>query len=75
VPHDELYQDSHAEAIGSEYLAAYDYASIALYLQEKFALGGLINTINTACSSSANAIMFGARLIQSGRAKRAIVGE
>jgi len=37
-------------------------------------MGGLVNTINTACSSSANAIMYGARLIKSGRAKRAIVG-
>lgn len=33
-----------------------------------------ISTINTACSSSANAIMLGARLIKSGRAKRVLVG-
>ena len=31
-------------------------------------------TINTACSSSANAIMYGANLIKNGLAKRAIVG-
>lgn len=35
---------------------------------------GISDTINTACSSSANAIMLGARLIKSGRADRAIVG-
>lgn len=35
---------------------------------------GFISTINTACSSSANAIMLGARLIKSGRAKRVLVG-
>ena len=35
---------------------------------------GIVNTINTACSSSANAIMYGARLIRHGLAKRAIVG-
>ena len=35
---------------------------------------GIINTINTACSSSANAIMYGARLFKAGLAKRAIVG-
>ena len=35
---------------------------------------GPVNTINTACSSSANAIMYGARLIRSGKVKRAIVG-
>ncbi len=71
---DELYHDAEAKENGSEYLAAYDYASIALYLQQKFSLSGLVNTVNTACSSSANAIMLGARLLQSGRAKRAVVG-
>ena len=37
-------------------------------------MSGIINTINTACSSSANAIMYGARLIKNGLAKRVIVG-
>jgi len=35
---------------------------------------GYSTTFNTACSSSANAIMFGAKLIKSGKANRAIVG-
>jgi 3-oxoacyl-[acyl-carrier-protein] synthase-1 len=35
---------------------------------------GLITTITTACSSSANAIILGSRLIRSGRAKRVLVG-
>ncbi len=35
---------------------------------------GFISTINTACSSSANAIMLGTKLIKSGRAKRVLVG-
>lgn len=34
----------------------------------------LITTISTACSSAANAILFGARLISSGRLDRVIVG-
>lgn len=34
----------------------------------------LVTTISTACSSAANAIMFGARLIKSGQLDRAIVG-
>ncbi|MCK5857672.1 MAG: beta-ketoacyl-[acyl-carrier-protein] synthase family protein, partial [Bacteroidales bacterium] len=34
----------------------------------------LITTISTACSSSANAIIMGTRLIRSGRAKRVLVG-
>jgi 3-oxoacyl-(acyl-carrier-protein) synthase len=45
-----------------------------MYLQERYAISGIINTINTACSSSANAILYGARLIKNGFAERAIVG-
>lgn len=39
-----------------------------------FGLTDYVTTISTACSSSANAIMMGARLINSGKAKRVIVG-
>ncbi|TRO66419.1 beta-ketoacyl-[acyl-carrier-protein] synthase family protein [Christiangramia sabulilitoris] len=39
-----------------------------------FGLGGKVTTLSTACSSSANAIMMGARLIASGKLKRVIVG-
>lgn len=34
----------------------------------------LVTTISTACSSAANAIMFGARLIKTGRLDRVVVG-
>ena len=71
---DEMYQDSKKDSPGSEYIAAYDYGSINMYLQKRYAMTGPVNTINTACSSSANAIMYGARLIRSGKVKRAIVG-
>ena len=71
---DEMYQDSKKDSPGSEYISAYDYGSINMYLQNRYAMTGPVNTINTACSSSANAIMYGARLIRSGRVKRAIVG-
>lgn len=39
-------------------------------------IGGIdfCTTINTACSSSSNAIIYGAQLIKTGRIKRAIVG-
>jgi 3-oxoacyl-(acyl-carrier-protein) synthase len=71
---DELYHDANKDSDGSEYLSSYDCASVNMYLQKRFAMYGIINTINTACSSSANAIMYGARLIKNGFAKRAIVG-
>jgi 3-oxoacyl-(acyl-carrier-protein) synthase len=71
---DEMYNDSQKDTPGTKYLSSYDYASISMYLQKKFAMKGPVNTINTACSSSANAILYGARLIRNGKAGRAIVG-
>ncbi len=71
---DELYQDAHKDSDGSQYLSSYDCGSVNMYLQSRYSLKGIINTINTACSSSSNAIMYGARLIKNGLAKRAVVG-
>jgi 3-oxoacyl-(acyl-carrier-protein) synthase len=71
---DELYRDSNRESEGSEFISSYDSGSVNIYLQSRYGMNGIINTINTACSSSANAIMYGARLIKNGLAKRAIVG-
>jgi len=45
-----------------------------MFLQKRYQINGIVDTINTACSSSANAIMHGARLIHHGLAERAIVG-
>lgn len=71
---DELYHDANKDDHGSEYLSSYDCASVNIYLQKRYQLTGYINTINTACSSSANALMFGARLLKQGLAKRVIAG-
>jgi 3-oxoacyl-(acyl-carrier-protein) synthase len=71
---DELYEDAHRTEGGSAYLSSYDAGSVELHLHLRYNLNGIINTINTACSSSANAIMYGARLIAHGKARRAIVG-
>lgn len=71
---DELYHDANKTANGSAYLSSYDAASVNIYLQKRFAINGIVNTINTACSSSANAILYGARLIKNGLVERAIVG-
>ncbi|MDP4217667.1 MAG: beta-ketoacyl-[acyl-carrier-protein] synthase family protein, partial [Bacteroidota bacterium] len=54
--------------------AAYNAASIGTCLQSAYGIKGIVNTINTACSSSANAILYGAKLIRHGLARRAIVG-
>ncbi|MFV0607504.1 MAG: beta-ketoacyl-[acyl-carrier-protein] synthase family protein [Niabella sp.] len=72
---DEMYEDANRkEGNGSQYLSAYSNSACTLFLQSKYKVGGIINTFNTACSSSANAIMYGARLIKNGLAKRVIAG-
>jgi len=72
---DELYHDATTkDNQPTGYLDTYSCEAHTVILSERFNLKGISATINTACSSSANAIMLGARLIRSGRAKRAIVG-
>lgn len=70
----EMYADANRSDHGSEYVKSYDNGASTLYLQKRYEMKGWCNTINTACSSSANAIMFGARLIKNGMANKAIVG-
>jgi 3-oxoacyl-(acyl-carrier-protein) synthase len=43
-------------------------------IAENLGIKGYMATLNTACSSSANAIMMGARLIKQGKAKKAVAG-
>jgi 3-oxoacyl-(acyl-carrier-protein) synthase len=71
---DNLYMDAYQNATGSEFLSSYNLGSVNIFIQQRHGISGVINTINTACSSSANAIAYGARLIKHGFAKRAIVG-
>ena len=69
-----LYQDANFAQVGSEYISSYNLGSVNMYIQQRYNIGGVVNMFNTACSSSANAIAYGARLINNGFAKRAIVG-
>ncbi|WP_299181366.1 beta-ketoacyl-[acyl-carrier-protein] synthase family protein [uncultured Aquimarina sp.] len=50
--------------------AGFTTQSISNYL----GINGYVSTISTACSSAANAIMLGARMIQAGKIDRMIVG-
>ena len=68
-----LYLDANQNEVGSEYISSYNLGTVNMYIQQRYKIGGVVNTFNTACSSSANAIAYGARLIQNGFAKRAIV--
>lgn len=56
------------------FITSHDAGHSSHKIAELIGLQGLVTTISTACSSAANAIMLGARLIKSGRAERVIVG-
>ncbi|WP_018627041.1 beta-ketoacyl-[acyl-carrier-protein] synthase family protein [Niabella aurantiaca] len=72
---DTMYADANAGTpTGSPYLSAYSNSASTLFLQSFFGIGGIVNTFNTACSSSANALMYGARLLQNGLAEKVIAG-
>ena len=57
-----------------KYIETHDTGSNTHNIAELIGFKGLITTISTACSSAANAIMLGARLIKTGRIERVIVG-
>lgn len=57
-----------------KYIATHDAGQSSLAIAEVLGLKGMVSTISTACSSAANAIMMGAKLIQSGILDRVIVG-
>ncbi len=71
---DELYADANLKGEPSEFVKSYGGGEHVLRIIKKYGIKGFTSTINTACSSSVNAIMLGARLIKSGRLDRVIVG-
>lgn len=56
------------------YIDALDCADCTQRIAGAVGLQGHMATISTACSSSANALMFGARLIKAGLVRRAVCG-
>jgi 3-oxoacyl-(acyl-carrier-protein) synthase len=56
------------------YIESHDAGDVTRKIAEELGLKGMVTTISTACSSAANAIMLGARLIKSGRLDRVVVG-
>ena len=57
-----------------KFISAHDGGDVAQKIAEEIGLKGFVTTISTACSSAANAIMLGARLINAGKLDRVIVG-
>ena len=55
-------------------IASHDCGDSTEKMADDLKVRDFVSTISTACSSSANSIMLGARLIKSGRLDRALVG-
>lgn len=68
------YKDFLTEAKNKKYIDTHHAGNSTEMIAEQCGINGLITTISTACSSSLNSIMFGARLIKEGRTKIAVVG-
>jgi 3-oxoacyl-(acyl-carrier-protein) synthase len=60
--------------INSQYVDTHDCGDSTQTIADLLGYNDFVTTISTACSSSANAIMLGARLIKSGMLDRVIVG-
>ncbi|HEY0047468.1 MAG TPA: beta-ketoacyl-[acyl-carrier-protein] synthase family protein [Flavobacterium sp.] len=57
-----------------KYIDGHNAGDTSHKIADELGLKGMVTTISTACSSAANSIMFGARLIKSGVLDRVIVG-
>jgi len=58
----------------NDYIATHDCGSCTEMIADYFGVFSLLETISTACSSAANAIMMGAQLIRDGRADIVVAG-
>ena len=68
------YYDYFTKPETTKYISSHNAGDISDKMAEALGLKGFVTTISTACSSAANAIMLGARLIKSGKLDRVIVG-
>lgn len=57
-----------------KYILSHDAGDTTHKIASQLGLKGMATTISTACSSAANSIMLGARLIKAGKLDRVIVG-
>lgn len=56
------------------FIVTHDNGNTTEKIAEQLNISGYINTLSTACSSAANAIMLGARLLRQGKLDRVLVG-
>jgi len=72
--HMDMYEDVKINTEHSQYSASYSPSSHLQKIVTQYKIKGPTSVINTACSSSANAIMLGAKLLQQNKVDIAIVG-
>jgi len=71
---EQFYNGLLADDTYKEYIETFDCGDVAERIADFLAIKDYVATISTACSSSANAIMLGARLIKNNKLDRALVG-
>jgi 3-oxoacyl-(acyl-carrier-protein) synthase len=68
------YLDPEKKGDWLKYIEAHECGDSTEFIADNLGIKDYLSTISTACSSSANAIMFGARLIKHGLLDRVVVG-
>ncbi|MCK9204203.1 MAG: beta-ketoacyl-[acyl-carrier-protein] synthase family protein [Bacteroidales bacterium] len=68
------YSDFLANDTRNAYIDSYDCADSTEKIAVELGISDYITTISTACSSAANALMLGARMIRAGRLDRVLAG-
>jgi 3-oxoacyl-[acyl-carrier-protein] synthase-1 len=68
------YLDTEKTGDWLKYIEAHECGDSTEFIADNLGIKDYLSTISTACSSSANAIMFGARLIKHGLLDRVVVG-
>ena len=71
---EKYYYTQFEETKNRKYIASHDAGDSTKKIAKRLGITDFVSTISTACSSSANAIMLGARLIKAGKLDRVIVG-
>lgn len=71
---EKYYQDFLTNDTRNSFIESHDCGDSTERIADFLGIKGYLSTINTACSSSANAIMLATRLIRSGKADRVLAG-
>lgn len=71
---EQYYRDYLSNGSKNAYIMRHDCGDSTEQIGRDLGINGFMTTINTACSSSANSIMLGARMIRMGMIDRAVAG-